>query len=151
MNPSIRRAPRPPKFAAHHLCRRLVSVDRKHFFEVMGDEVSRHRVPPPHTHALPGPPPQAMLVWEYDDGTVVRYKPLGDELVRAPFFSIGIKTDPTVPHRSLADLAFLIDSRGNPCPKWETHIRNPYLPDRNPLHYKAFRDAVLEASRRVLQ
>ena len=150
MNVSTRRSPRPPKFAAHHLCLRLVAASRTQFFEVMGDEVSRQRVPPPHAHALLGPPPQSMLVWEYDDGTVVRYRPLGDELVRAPFCTIGIKIDPAVPYRSLADLAFMIDGRGNPSPKWETHIRNPYAPDRNPLQYKAFRDVVLEASRRVL-
>lgn len=114
---------------------------------IMDLEVSSGRVDPPDTRELPGPPRQSMLVWHYDDGTIVRFRPLGDELLRAPTFSIEIKADCTVADVSTDNIAFKVATSGAAVPKRTTDMANPYSPVANPVQFQAFRDTVLMASR----
>jgi hypothetical protein len=45
-----------------------------------------------------------MQKWEYPDGTVVRYKPLGDEYRANATYSIEVKKTPALPDRGPAGL-----------------------------------------------
>jgi len=114
---------------------------------IMDLEVSSGRVDGPEIRELPGPPRQSMLTWLYDDGTLVRYRPLGDELLRAPTFSIEIKADCTRDDLTLDNIAFKVATSGAAVPKRTTDMANPYSPVTNPIQFQAFRDTILMASR----
>jgi hypothetical protein len=69
------------------------------------------------TVALGGNPPQTMSVYEYTDGTVVRYKPMGDKERPTATFSIEVKKDASLPDTGPTDAAFKVDRDGQVVPK----------------------------------
>jgi hypothetical protein len=131
--------------AAKRLASSLPGKTEKSFLDAMQDEVKDGKVPAPRSININGPPAQTMQMWEYADGTEVRYKPLGDaDRPNKPTFSIEVKKDPTVPDMGKDDAAFKIDAAGNPVPKNDLEIDNPYDKSRRPVQHDAFETAVLD-------
>ncbi|MEJ2613313.1 MAG: hypothetical protein P8179_25525, partial [Candidatus Thiodiazotropha sp.] len=80
------------------LAGQLNEMREERFLETMADEVEAGRCTVRQV-SINGPPPQMMDVYEYTDGTVVRYKPLGDTERHNPTYSIEVKKNPTLPDR----------------------------------------------------
>lgn len=72
-------------------------------------------------------PDGSMTTWEYADGTVVRYKPKGDEQRDGPTYSVELKMDASVPDSSIDGIAFKIGPDGVPVPRDPRQVR-PYYP-----------------------
>lgn len=72
---------------------------------------------------------QRMRVWEYPDGTVIRYKPKGDSYRRGPTHSVEVKIDRNVRDGDARDqgIAFKVDGKGRAVPRGPADIR---IPDR---------------------
>ena len=75
------------------------------------------------------PGPQDMVKYEFEDGTVVRYKPNGDAFssprgqpVNATY-SVEVKVDPTKPDEGPGDVAFKVDKDGNAIPKGPNEVQ----------------------------
>jgi hypothetical protein len=121
----------------------------KEFNAKMGEEVSAGKCT---KKAVPisGPPRQTMDVYEYPDGTVVRYKPLGDpKRPRSePAYSVEVKKDPSLPDLGKDDAAFKVDPTGKAIPKGPLELKNPYA--KGSAQYKAFEDAVMNAGHHSL-
>lgn len=81
----------------------------------------------------------------YADGTVVRYKPLGDPQRATPTYSIEIKKNPALPDKSSDDAAFKVDASGNPVPKGPFNIKNPFSKSTQRDQYEAFEKALMDA------
>jgi len=114
------------------------------FLKAMADEVSSGKVPAPRTIPINGPPPQPMTMWEYADGTEVRYKPLGDSnRPNKPAFSIEVKKDATVPDSGRDDAAFKVDASGNARPKNDRDMVNPHNKATRATQYDTYENAVL--------
>jgi hypothetical protein len=86
-----------------------------------------------------------MQMWEYADGTEVRYKPLGDKKRAGPTFSVEVKKDPSMPDMHSDDVAFKVDAQGRAVPKNDKGTHNPYCLATNDAQYNAFEDAVLKS------
>lgn len=114
----------------------------------MNQETSAGVAPPPRTIHIDGPPPQPMQMWEYPDGTVVRYKPLGDNKRPGPAYSIEVKKNPSKPDSGKDDAAFKLEPAGAPVPKGPFDVANPYPPNSD--QYVAFEEALMEAGHRRL-
>lgn len=86
--------------------------------------------------------PQACYI--YPDGTLVRIKPLGDiKNGQQPMYSVEMQTKSlAVGGRPQNDVAFKMDSAGNPVPKGPDDINNPYTP-RYPDQRKAYELEIL--------
>jgi hypothetical protein len=128
------------------LQRELLGKTEKEFLDTMAKEVAEGRVQAPRTLKIAGPPPQDMQMWEYKDGTVVRFKPLGDARRPSPTFSVEVKKDPSLPDNGLDTSAFKLDRNGRPTPRDAEDILNPYSPATNRVQHDAFRDAILADS-----
>jgi hypothetical protein len=70
---------------------------------------------------------QTMRVWEYDDGTVVRYKPKGDAYRPEPTHSVEVKIDRTIPDSEARQdgIAFKVDANGRAVPRGPQHVLLP--------------------------
>jgi hypothetical protein len=112
------------------------------FLETMADEVEAGRCTVRQV-SINGPPPQMMDVYEYTDGTVVRYKPLGDTERHNPTYSIEVKKNPTLPDRGSDDIAFKLDSNGYAVPKGPHDVQNPFL--KNGSQFRAYENALMDA------
>jgi hypothetical protein len=101
----------------------------------------------PRQEILPGPPPQRMMVWEYPDGTVVRYKPDGDEFRSGPTYSVEVKKDPNVGDAAAKQegIAFKVDENGNPVPKGPDDIANPYSGNGSPEQVDEYKKRAMDA------
>jgi hypothetical protein len=96
-----------------------------------------------------GPPPQVMQVYEYLDGTLVRYKPIGDMKRPGPTYSIEVKKNPTAPDLSPDDAAFKVDAAGRAVPKGPFDVKNPY-PKGTPQAVR-FERTVMDAGHKTLE
>lgn len=67
-----------------------------------------------------------MTIYEYNDGTVIRYKPLGDKIRKGPSYSVEVKKDILQPDTGFDSIAFKVDKKGNPLPKWQKEINRPF-------------------------
>lgn len=123
------------------------------FLAAMAGEVTGHGATPTTasiaapTKGMPAgsPPTQTMRRWEYPDGTVVRYKPLGDnDRPNVPSFSIEVKKDPALPDSaSGANVAFKLGDAGRAAPrKHEGELANPF---KQREQHDAFDDAAMQA------
>ena len=142
-------------FAAKRIGPALAGKGEAEFLAFMSSEVSSGNVPTPKVRNISAPPPhtgtQPMQIWEYPDGTVVRYKPLGDKERPNPTFSIEVKKNPALPDSGPEDAAFKVDLTGAPVPKKpEEAIANPYSKSSNRDQYDAFDRAVMDAGHRSL-
>lgn len=68
---------------------------------------------------------QDMISWEYDDGTLVRYKPKGDQYRPGPAYSIEVLI-PGSQTGSITDAAFKVNARGEPVPKQPKEVRTKF-------------------------
>jgi hypothetical protein len=92
---------------------------------------------------------QDMDVYEYDDGTVVRRKPVGDQDRKGPTFSVEVKKDSNIPHDGPTGTAIKLDSKGRAVPKGPTDVANPYK--KGTAQYDAFLEHVMNAGHRELK
>lgn len=130
---------------AHRLAPKLSGKTEAEFLSLMAEEVSTGRVPPPRTLSIGGPPPQPMTMWEYVDGTTVRYKPSGDRYRTSPSFSVEVKAHPGLPDTGPESAAFKLDSQGRAAPKSDFQILNPYSKKSHEPQFSAFEDAIMDA------
>lgn len=136
---------------AHRLAPKLSGKKDAEFLSLMAEEVSTGRVPAPRSLSIGGPPPQPMTMWEYPDGTVVRYKPLGDSYRTTPAFSIEVKKNPALPDTSADSAAFKMDAQGHPIPKNDRQILNPYPISSHQSQFLAFEDTILRLAHHGLE
>ncbi|MEJ2611630.1 MAG: hypothetical protein P8179_16520 [Candidatus Thiodiazotropha sp.] len=95
------------------------------FLNMMADEVKAGKCTQKSVNIF-GPPPQKMEIYEYKDGTVVWYKPLGDMKRPGPTYSIEMKKNPGVPYHGPNDAAFKVDADGNAIPKNPHEAKQPF-------------------------
>lgn len=81
---------------------------------------------------------QEMIKYEYKDGTVIRYKPLGDKLRDGPTYSIEVKKNIAKPDIGFDSAAFKVDKNGNPFPKHFDNINRPLPKDK--IKYSMYKD-----------
>ncbi len=136
---------------AHRLAPKLCGKTDAEFLSLMAEEVSTGRVSAPRSLSIGGPPPQPMTMWEYPDGTVVRYKPLGDNYRTTPAFSIEVKKNPALPDTSPDSAAFKMDAQGHPIPKNDRQILNPYPSSSHQPQFLAFEDTILRLAHHGLE
>lgn len=133
---------------ARKLAGQLPNMREADFLTFMAGEVSsggatrsQAQIPVP-----PGPfssPTQTMLRWEYADGTVVRYKPLGDaQRPGTPTFTIEVKKNPALPDTGSDDAAFKVGAGGNAVPRSAYDMQNPMS---NPDQRRSFETAAMDA------
>jgi Domain of unknown function (DUF4157)/Bacterial SH3 domain len=122
-------------------------MSAKDFNAKMGEEVSAGKCTKKPVH-LSSPPPQTMDVYEYPDGTVVRYKPLGDSNRAGPTYSVEVKKDPSLPDLGKGDAAFKVAPSGKALPKGPSEVKNPY--PRGSAQYDEFEKAVMNAGHHSL-
>jgi hypothetical protein len=106
---------------AGRLARELNGLSEKDFLAKMAGESCTAK-----SVNINGPPPQAMRVYEYPDGTVVRYKPEGDSKRPGPTYSIELKKAPSLRDLGKDDAAFKVDPLGRAVPKGPFDLKNPY-------------------------
>lgn len=129
---------------AKRLAGELDGLSEKEFLAKMAGEPSTAK-----SVNIVGPPPQTMHVYEYPDGTVVRYKPLGDPKRPGPSYSVEVKKDPSLPDLGKGDAGFKVDSSGRAVPKGPFEIKNPY--PTGSVQADAFREETMNAGHRVLR
>ena len=129
---------------ARRLATELEGLTEKEFLDKMAGEPCT-----PKTVSINGPPPQPMQVYEYADGTVVRYKPLGDKNRSVPTYSVEVKKDPSLPDVGQDSTAFKLDSSGRPLPKGPFDVKNPY-PDGS-MQADVFEREIMNAGHRTLR
>ncbi len=122
----------------------LPGKSEKEFLDIMAKEVAEGRVGQPRSIPITGPPAQHMQMWEYPDGSEIRFKPLGDADRAGPTFSIEVKKNPTVPDVAQDTAAFKIDQHGRAVPKNDRELLNPYTKATNRDQFEAFEEAVLK-------
>ncbi|ACY14787.1 hypothetical protein [Haliangium ochraceum] len=136
-------------FEAQRIAPAVAGMSDANFQTFMANEVSTGAVPAPQSRNIsaPNPPPalQAMLIWEYPDGTVVRYKPLGDERRPNPTYSIEMKKNPSLPDSGPDDAAFKVGSSGTAVPKNAFEALNPFSLQTNAIQFHAFEDGLMNA------
>ncbi len=141
-------------FEAKRIGPALAGKSATEFLAFMSQEVNEGKVTAPGVRNIAAPPPhlgtQAMQMWEYSDGTVVRYKPLGDKERPNPTYSIEVKKNPALPDSGPEGAAFKVDLTGAPVPKKpEEAIANPY-PKSPREQYDAFDKEIMDAGHRSL-
>ncbi|ACY14785.1 hypothetical protein [Haliangium ochraceum] len=136
-------------FDAQRIAPAVAGMSDADFQAFMANEVSTGAVPAPQSRNIsaPNPPPaqQAMQIWEYPDGTVVRYKPLGDAMRPNPTYAIEVKGNPTLPDSGLGSAAFKVDSSGGAVPKKPDDVANPFSPANNRIQHDAFLEYLMSA------
>ncbi|MCC7384670.1 MAG: hypothetical protein IT384_22670 [Deltaproteobacteria bacterium] len=94
---------------ARVLAQRLDGLAEKDLLDVMATEVADGRATVRQN--------ASGLVWEFADGTVIRYKPRGDRFRPGPTYSVEVKKNPTMPDADLEGIAFKVDPKGRAVPK----------------------------------
>lgn len=123
---------------AKRLAEELSKLNDREFHAKMASEPCTSK-----TVNMPGPPPHKMTVYEYTDGTVVRYKTDGAPQRPGPTYSVEVKADPKLPDVGKAGVDFKLDASGNPVPKGPYEVKNPYQPGS--AQAKAFEQAMMNA------
>jgi hypothetical protein len=129
---------------AQRLAPELEGLTENEFLDKMAGEPCTVK-----TVSINGPPPQPMRVYEYPDGTLVRYKPLGDKNRNAPTYSVEVKKDPSLPDIGQDSTAFKVDPSGKPLPKGPFDVKNPY-PDGS-MQADVFEREIMNAGHRTLR
>jgi hypothetical protein len=80
----------------------------------------------------------------YNDGTLVRLKPLGDAFGDDPTYSVEVTKQPGGPAGDQGDVAFKVGADGKPVPKGPSDVNNPYDKGTNPDQNKAYETEVME-------
>jgi hypothetical protein len=130
---------------ARRLAPLVSDMPEKAFLELMDRETSANNATKKDVmlDATAKKPAQLMTVWEYLDGTTVRYKPLGGPRQDYPTVSIEVKKDPSLPDMHLSDEAFKVTADGRPVPVNQEQIENPYNAKPHGDQFEAFEDRVL--------
>jgi hypothetical protein len=129
---------------AKRLARELDGLNENDFLAKMAGEPCTSK-----TVNISGPPPQVMRVYEYPDGTVVRYKPDGGSKRPGPTYSIEMKKDPSWPDLGQDDAAFKIDPFGRAVPKGPFDLKNPY--PKGSVQALRFERTVMDAGHKTLE
>ncbi|MGE3458685.1 MAG: DUF4157 domain-containing protein [Kofleriaceae bacterium] len=106
------------------------------------------------TEQIKGPPPtgaQTQIAYYYQDGSVIRLKPQGDEFNGwQPSYSVEVKTAHAPPGPSDPTMiAFKVDDRGRAVPKDPDQIANPYVDGKYVDQHDAYDQHVLDAGHRL--
>jgi hypothetical protein len=125
----------------------LSGKSAKDFAAKLGEEVNASKCTKKSV-SIDGPPPQTMDVYEYPDGTVVRYKPLGDNYRPGPAYSVEVKKNPSMPDLGKDDAAFKVTSTGNAVPKGPSEVKNPY--PKGSVQHEEFNEAIMNAGHHSL-
>ncbi|ACY14783.1 eCIS core domain-containing protein [Haliangium ochraceum] len=140
-------------FEAQRIASAVAGMNDANFQNFMAAEVSSGNVAAPSTANIPAPNPppttQTMEIWEYADGTVVRYKPLGDSERPNPTYSVEVKSDPTQPDSS-ANVAFKVGDSGEAVPKGPFSVANPFSRAGDTTQYDAFLEFIMNAGHKNL-
>jgi hypothetical protein len=129
---------------AKQLPAELAKLSEQEFLAKMASEPCTAK-----TVNISGPPPQVMHVYEYADGTVVRYKPLGDQYRNEPTYSVEVKKDAKIPDQDRETTAFKVDPMGRPLPKGPYELKNPY--PEGSFQADVFEREVMNAGHRTLR
>lgn len=91
---------------------------------------------------------QIQQVYEFNDGSLIRLKPRGDDHnPGTPMFSIEVKqVPPSDAIRGQGGVAFKVNERGQPVPKGGIEILNPYERKRYEHQHDVFEQTVLNES-----
>ena len=89
------------------------------------------------------PPAQTMLRYEFSDGTVVRYKPHGNDASTKPVFTVAVKKDPGAPDTGPTDAAFKVDAQGRAVPRGDKEKDHIACPFTHPGQKQAYLDHVM--------
>lgn len=127
---------------ARRLAGQLNGMKEADFLTTMADEVKAGKCAVKSAN-ISGPPPQKMDIYEYADGTVVRYKPLGDMKRPGPTYSIEVKKNPNLPDAGSDSAAFKVDSNGIAVPKGPHDTQNPY--GKGTAQAKEYEEALMNA------
>ena len=91
---------------------------------------------------------QVMRKWEYDDGTLVRYKPHGDEHSGGlATYSVEVKTSKAKADVGLGGIGFKVDPKGRAVPLGPGDVNNPFPGAPN---HGAYRNQVMQLGHRSL-
>ncbi|MEJ2611632.1 MAG: hypothetical protein P8179_16530 [Candidatus Thiodiazotropha sp.] len=102
------------------LARQLNGMREADFLSTMADEVKAGKCTVKSVN-ISGPPPQKMEIYEYEDGTVVWYKPLGDMRRPGPTYSMEVKKKPRIPYLK-------VGADGKAVSKNPHKAEQPYVP-----------------------
>lgn len=102
------------------------------------------------TVAIGGPPPQNMSVFEYADGTVVRFKPLGDANRTQATFSIEVKKNIALADSGSESAAFKVNAHGDIVPRGPDDVAMPpYI--KHSLQFNRYLDALMDAGHQMVR
>ncbi len=110
---------------ARRLAGELSGKSEAEFQRIMTEEVNQGRATMKSAN-ISGPPAQRMDIYEFADGTVVRYKPQGDTRRAGPTYSIEVKKSPALPDTGPGSAAFKVDAKGKPVPRGPEDLFNPF-------------------------
>lgn len=120
----------------------LAGADDAAFHAFMTREESSGRLisdpAQPSEQQIEQPRSQIMKKWEYLDGTVVRYKPLGDDERPHPTYSVELKINPDVLDFGQQSIAFKVNASGRPAPKGPGDVSNYFEKGSHPEQFNAF-------------
>ncbi len=94
-------------------------------------------------------PIQRSRLWQYDDGTVVRFYPKGSLQIPGATHQVGVVTKGADRFRGPESIAFLIDHEARPVPRHLMQLNSPYPPDE--LQDLVFKRLAMEAGTRRVQ
>jgi hypothetical protein len=92
-----------------------------------------------------------MTVYEFPDGTVVRYKPLGDSERPMATFSIEVKKNPALPDMGPDDVAFKVSADGQAVAKGPNDIANPYSKATEKAQFVLYEKSMMDAGHQSLE
>jgi hypothetical protein len=93
-------------------------------------------------------PTQKQLVYQFEDGTLVRIKPKGDKFnPGSPMYSVEVNQQLPAgsPKTGQNAVAFKVDAQGRPVPKGPDQIKNPYNHGTNQKQNIMFQQMVMDA------
>jgi hypothetical protein len=109
------------------LAEQLNGMREADFLSTMADEVKAGKCTVKSVN-ISGPPPQKMEIYEYEDGTVVWYKPLGDMRRPGPTYSMEVKKKPRIPYHGLDDALLKVGVDGKSASTTPHETEQPYVP-----------------------
>lgn len=134
--------------AAKSLAPKVAKLSKNEFLKFMRSEVKSGRAL--ESSRKPQPTKKLgrstkMRIWEYKDGTVVRYKPGGDPRRPHPTYSIEVKKLRSAPDKKggIQGIAFKVDKNGRAMPKWPSDMPTKLG--------KAYIDTVMSATHRIFK
>ena len=135
--------------AAKELAPRFSEMNEKEFLDFMELEVKTGRCIEESKTIKSPAGPQEMIKYEYNDGTLVRYKPEGDSYRPGTTYSVEVKKNPDLPDMGPGDIALKVNERGLPVPKGPKDINNPYSDVNDPRH-EIYNKAIMDAGHKSI-